>query len=114
MDARTAAFVDTNQRHAGFQREVLDLDDLLAIYLPQGAAEDGDVLAEYAHRAPVDFSGSRDDAVAEWTLGIHAERRRAVPGKLVELLEGALIQQRQYALACGLLPLGVLFRDGLG
>jgi hypothetical protein len=41
------------------QREVHDLDDLLAVDLAERAAEDGRVLAEHAHLPAVDRCRSR-------------------------------------------------------
>jgi hypothetical protein len=49
---------------AVLQREVHHLHDLLAVYLTQGAAEDGEVLREDGHRAALDGAVAGDDAVA--------------------------------------------------
>ena len=37
-----------------------------------------------------------------------------MPGELVELDEGALVEEQLYPLPCGLAALGVLLLDGLG
>src|SRR3712207_4763609 len=112
LDARAAALVDADDGAAGAQREVEDLDDLLAVDLAEAAAEDGHVLGEDAHRPAVDRAEPGDDAVAEGPLGVHAEGAGAVPGELVELGERARVQQRLDALAGGHLPRRVLLLDG--
>ena len=50
--------------HAGLQRDVHDLDDLLAEDLAERAAEDGEVLGEDADLPTVDGAVAGDDAVA--------------------------------------------------
>ena len=108
LDARAAALVDADQRAAGLEREVLHLDDLLAVHLAERAAEDGDVLAEHAHRAAVDGAVAGDHPVAVGPVVLQAEHGGAVPGELVELDEGALVQQHGDPLPGGLLAPGVL------
>ena len=99
-------------RAAGLQRQVHDLDDLLAEDLAERAAEDGEVLREHAHRPAVDGAVAGDDAVAVRARApASAEVVGAVPGQLVELDERALVEQRLDPLAGGLLALGVLLLD---
>ena len=112
LDARAAALVDADDGAAVLDREVLDLDDLLAVDLAERAAEDGHVLAEDRDRPAVDVAVAGDDAVAEGALGVHAEVRGAVAGELVELGERARVQQRLDALAGGHLAGGVLLLHG--
>ena len=112
LDARAGAVVDADQRAAGLDREVLHLDDLLAVDLAEAAAEHRDVLAEDAHVAAVDGAVTGDHTVAERTLLVQAEVGAAVPGQRVELDERPLVQQRVDALAGGQLALGVHLLDG--
>ena len=88
----------------------------LTIFSPktstEAAAEDREVLREDAHLAAVDRAVAGDHAVAVRAVLLEAERRRAVAGELVELDEGALVEELLDALACGLLALRVLLLDG--
>ena len=63
-------------------------------------------------RAAVDRAVAGDDAVAVRPLVLHAEAGGAVPGQLVELDEGAVVEQFQDPLAGGHLAPGVLLLDG--
>ena len=112
LDARARAVVDPDQRPAGLDRELLDLDDLLAVDLAEAAAEHRDVLAEDAHVAAVDGAVAGDDAVTERTLLAQPEVGAAVPGQRVEFDERSLVQQGVDALARGQLALGVHLVDG--
>ena len=114
LDAGAGALVDADDRAAGLDREVHDLGDLLAVDLAQRAAEDGEVLGEHAHLAAVDGAVAGDHAVAVGAVLLQPERRRAVPGQLVELDEGALVEEHLDPLAGGLAALGVLLLDRLG
>jgi hypothetical protein len=111
LDTRAAALVDADDRAAHLHREVEHLDDLLAVDLTERTAEHRDVLAEDAHRAAVDRAVSRDHAVAERPVLLHAERGGAVPGELVQLDERTLVEQGEDPLAGGHLALGVLLLD---
>ena len=113
LDPRAAAVVDADDRAAGLQRQVHDLDDLLAEHLAERAAEDREVLAEHAHRPAVDGAVAGDDAVAVRPVLLHAEVVRAVPGQRVGLDERARVEQRVDPLAGGHLALGVLALDRL-
>ena len=113
LDARAGALVDADDRAAGLDREVHHLGDLLAVDLAQRAAEDGEVLAEDAHHAAVDLAVAGDDAVAVRAVLLQPERGRAVPRELVELDEGALVEEHLDALARGLAALRVLLLDRL-
>ncbi len=112
LNPGAAALVDADDRAAVLHREVEHLDDLLAVHLAEAAAEDGDVLAEDADRASVHRAVAGHNAVAERAVGLHAERRRAVPGELVQLDERALVEQRRDAFTGRLLAPGVLAFDG--
>ena len=102
LDARAGALVDADDRAAGLHGEVHHLDDLLAVDLAERAAEDGEVLGEHAHLAAVDGAVAGDHAVAVGPVLLQAERRRAVPGELVELDERALVEEQLDPLAGGL------------
>ena len=112
LDPRAAAVVDADDRAAGLQRVVHDLDDLLAVDLAERAAEHGEVLAEHADRPAVDGAVAGDHAVAVGPVGLHPEVVRPVPGQLVELGEGARVEQQVDPLARGHLALGVLAFHG--
>ena len=112
MDARACAVVDADERAAGLDRELLDLDDLLAVDLAEAAAEHRDVLAEDADLAAVDGAVAGDHTVAERALLSQPEVRAAVPGQRVEFDERALVQQREDALTGGQLALGVNLLHG--
>ena len=84
LDAGAAGVVDADDRAAGLQREVHDLDDLLAEDLAEAAAEDGEVLGEHADLAAVDRAVAGDHAVAVRALLVQAERAGAVAGQRVE------------------------------
>ena len=111
LDAGAAAVVDPDDGAAGLHRVVHDLDDLLAVDLAQAAAEHGEVVAVDRDGAPVDGAGAGDDAVAVGAVAVDPEVVRAVPGQLVELGEGPLVEQQGDPLAGGQLPLGVLLLD---
>ena len=111
LDARARTVVDADQRAAGLDREILNLDDLLAVDLAEAAAEHGDVLAEDAHVAAVDGAVTGHHAVAERAFLLQAEVGAAVPGQRVQLDERTLVQQRVDALARGQLALGVHLLD---
>ena len=113
LDAGAAALVDADDRAAGLDGEVHDLDDLLAVDLAERAAEDREVLGEHADLAAVDGAVAGDHAVAVRPALLQAERRRAVPGQLVELDERALVEEQLDPLAGGLAALGVLLLDRL-
>ncbi len=68
LDAGPGTFVDAHQRPSGLDRQVHHLDDLLAVDLPQTAAEDGRVLGEHAHIAAVDRAVAGDDTVTEGAI----------------------------------------------
>ena len=112
LDPGAAGVVDADDRAADAGGEVHDLDDLLAEHLAEAAAEDGEVLGEDAHLAPVDRAVAGDDAVAVGAAVGHGEVLAAVPGQLVELGERARVEQLLDALAGGALALGVLLVHG--
>ena len=114
LDPGAAALVDADHRPAGAQREIQDLDDLLAVHLAERAAEDGDVLGEHADVPAVDGAVAGDHAVAVGPVVGQAEVGRAVPGERVELDERARVEQQVDALPGGQLAPGVLPLDGLG
>jgi hypothetical protein len=108
LDPRAAAVVDPDDRAAVLQREVHDLDDLLAVDLAERAAEDREVLRIHAHGTAVDRAVSRDDSVAVRTVLLQAEVGGAVAGELVQLRETPLVQQEIDPFAGGQLALRVL------
>ena len=114
LDARTAALVYPDQRASGLQREVDDLDDLLAVDLAQRPAEDRHVLTEDADGAAMDGSGAGDHTVPVGAAGIHPEVLGTVPGELVQFRETALVQESQHPFPGGHLALGVLLLNGAG
>ena len=87
------AVVDADDRAAGLQRVIHDLDDLGAVDLAQRSAEHREVLAEHADRSAVHGAVPRDHAVPVGPGGPDAEVGGAVPGQLVELGERARVEQ---------------------
>ena len=114
LDARAARVVDADDRAADLGRQVHDLAHLLGHDLAERAAEDGEVLAEDAHRAAVDRAVAGDDGVAPGPVLLHVEVERAVADEGVELLERARVEQLLDPLARGQLALGVLLLLRLG
>ena len=88
-----AGVVEADDGRADLQGEVHDLADLLGVGLGEAAAEDGEVLGEDEDEAAVDAAVAGDDAVAGNLLLGHAEVEAAVLDELVELLEGALVEE---------------------
>src|SRR5690606_35056212 len=111
LDAGTAGVVETDDRAAHLEREVHDLDDLLAEDLTERATEDGEVLGEHRDGASVDLAVAGDDAVAVRPVLLLAEGGGAVPRILVQLDEGALVEEHVDALARRLLAARVLLLD---
>lgn len=105
LDAGAGAFVQTDDRAAGLDGELLQLHHLLSVHLAEGAAEDRAVLREDAHLAAVDGAPAGDDAVGGRALGVHAEVAGAVTGQCVGLDEGALVEEVGDAIAGGHAPL---------
>ncbi len=113
LDARACAVVDADERPAGLDGQLLNLDDLLAVHLAEAAAEHRRVLTEDAHVAAVDGAVAGDHAIAQRPVLGQPEVRAAVLGQCVELHERVLVEQRQDALAGGQLALGVDLLDRL-
>src|SRR3984957_6525549 len=111
LNARPGAVVEPDHRDPGGGGQVHDLVDLLGEDLAQGAAEDGEVLAEDAHPPAVDGAEARDDPVGVGAVVLEPHAVGPVPGQHVELLEGPLVEQVLDALPGGQLPLGVLALD---
>ena len=111
LDAGAGAVVEADDRRADRQRQVHELVDLLGEDLAEGAAEDGEVLREDEHLAAVDGAPAGDDTVGVGPL-LEPGRRRAVAGQLVELVEGAVVEQVLDPLAGQQLALAVLALDG--
>jgi len=111
LDAGATGVVDADDRAPCLHGEVHDLADLLAEDLAETSAENGEVLAEHAHRPAVDGAVSGDDAVAVGALVLDAEVVRAVTGKCIELDERAGVEQRLHPLARGHAALGVPLVD---
>ncbi len=114
LDARAARVVDADHRAADLRRQVHDLAHLLAHHLAERAAEHGEVLAEHAHRAPVDRAVAGHHRVAPRPVLLHVEVVGAVAYERVELLEGARVEQLLHALARGVLAARVLLLLRLG
>src|SRR6266404_8233833 len=93
LDASTTGVVDSDDRHAVAQRQLLDLDDLLGGDLAQRAAVYRCVIGVYGDRAAVDLTEARDHPVTGDPAVLHAEPVGAVRGKQVELYERALIDE---------------------
>ena len=93
LDAGSGAVVEADHGHAGRGGQVHDLVDLLGEDLAQGAAEDGEVLAEDADPPPVDRPEAGDHAVGIRAVVLQPHAVGPMPGQHVELLERALVEQ---------------------
>src|SRR5699024_4379976 len=80
LDAGASAFIKTNQRAAGGNSQLHNLDHLFAVNFTQCAAEDGAVLGEDADFASVDGAPAGHNAVGDNLLFGHAKVGRAVLG----------------------------------
>ena len=110
LDARAPRVVQADDGGAHTHGVVHDLADLLGVGLPQGAADDGEILAEDEHLAAVDGAVAGDHPVTRVALVLVREPA-AADLEDVELLERALVQQQFDALARGQLALAVLILD---
>ena len=108
LDAGAGAVVEPDERDAHRAGQVHDLVHLLGEDLPKRPAEDGEVLGEHADPAAVDRAPARDHAVGVGTL----VEAGTGAGQLVELDEGALVEQVLDPLPGRQLALGVLAFDG--
>ena len=99
LDARAARVVQADDGRAHLHGQVHDLHDLRGVGLRQRPAEDGEVLRERVGQPAVDPSVAADDAVAGHDLLGHAEVAAAVRDELVDLFEGAGVEQQVDALA---------------
>src|SRR5699024_8082566 len=101
LDAGAGALVQADDRAAGLDGQLLQLDHLLAVNLAEGATEDGAVLGEDADLATVDGAPAGDDAVGGGTLGDQAEVRGAGGRQGIGLDEGGLVAEVGDAVAGG-------------
>ncbi len=108
LDACAAGIVETDDGRAVLHGMVHDLADFLGVGFRERAAEDGEVLREDVDQAGVDVAVAGDEAVAGDDLLIHAEVAAAMGDELVELFEGAFVEEQFDALAGGELALLVL------
>ena len=99
----------TGQPH--LQGHVHHLADLLGEDLGERPAENREVLAEDAHRAPEDRPVPRHDRVAPGPLVAHPELALAVADEAVELDERAAVEEELEPLAREELPALVLPGD---
>jgi len=113
LDARAARVVQADHRHPHLHGLVHDFADFFGVGFAQGAAKDGEVLAEDEHQAAVDHAVTGDHAVAGDALFGHAEVAAAVFDEHVPLFEAAFVEQHLDALARGELAFGVLGVDAL-
>ena len=110
LNARAARIVQADDRRAGLQREVHDLDDLLRVAFRKRSAKDGEILREDVRRAAVNQAPARDKAVTVDDLFLHAKIVAAMANQLVHLLKRAFVQQQVDAFARGKLAFVVLAR----
>ena len=108
LNARAAGIVETDDGRAVLHGMVHDLADLLRVGFRERAAEDSEILREDVDQAGVDVAVAGDEAIAGDDLLIHAEVAAAMGDELVELFEGAFVEEQFDALAGGELALLVL------
>ena len=111
LDACAARVVETDHRDAHLHRLVHHLADLPGVGGGEGAAEDGEVLAEREHPPAVHEAVADHHPVAGDPLPGHPEVVGIVLDEHVPLLEGPFVEEQIEALARGELALGVLGRD---
>ena len=99
LDARAAGVVEPDDRRAELHREIHDLHDLRGVGLRERSAEDGEVLREGEHLPAVHEAVAGDDAVAGHEMLVHPEIAAAVGDELVDLLEGAGVEEQLHPLA---------------
>ncbi|MBG9885138.1 hypothetical protein ABE10_00765, partial [Bacillus toyonensis] len=108
LDAGAPGVEDSHDRDAAAERELHDLDDLLAGDLAERSAEGREVLRVDGDGAAVDRGDAGDHGVAVGAGPVHAERGGAVAHVLVELDEAAGVDEQVDALAGRHLALRVL------
>jgi len=111
LDARATGVVDSDDRAAGLESKIHDLDDLLAEDLTEGSAEHGEVLGEHTDRSAVDGAVPGDHTVAVGPVLLQPEGVGPVACQSVDLLERVIVEQLQDPLHRGHLALGVLLVD---
>src|SRR4029434_2636035 len=104
LDARATGVIQTNDRRAHLHRQIHDLHDLRGVGFRERSAEDGKVLRERVGETSVDASVAGDDAIAGNHLTGHAEVEAPMRDELVDLFEGAGIEEEVDALARRQLP----------
>src|SRR4029079_14010209 len=113
LDPRAARVVDPDHRTADLHGHLHDLADLLREHLGERAAEDREVLAEHADRAPEHGAVAGDHCVAPRAVVAHPELALAMRAEAVELDDRAGIEQEVETLAGEELAALVLTSDRL-
>ena len=108
MDPGPGAVVEPDHRDPGGGGQIHHLVDLLGEHLAEGAAEDGEVLAEDADPAAVDGAEPGDHAVGVGAVVLEPHAVGPVAGQHVELLERALVEEVVDPFPGGHLALGVV------
>jgi hypothetical protein len=111
LDAGAAGVVEADHRCPELDRQIHHLADLGGVGLRERSAEDREVLREGVDDTPLDAAGAGDDAVTGDDLVGHPEVAAAVGDELVDLLEGAGVEQLGDPLARGQFAGGVLPLD---
>jgi len=111
LNASAAGIEHPDDRDAGFECEIHDLDDLFAGNLAERAAENCEVLAVDGDLATVNGAGAGNNGVAVGTTLVHAEGVRSVTHELIKFHERAVVEQLLNAFSGGFFALGVLLRD---
>src|SRR5262249_17819565 len=94
-----SGIVQADNRCTVLHREIHNLADFLRVGLAERSAEDGEILGENINQTPVNAAVSGDNAVAGILLFLHSEIKTPVSYKLVEFLEGVLVEQECDTLA---------------
>jgi hypothetical protein len=101
LNARTAGIVEADERRADAHGGVHDFADLGGVGFGERAAEDGEVLREDINQAAVNAAVAGNEAVAGRGLLLHAEVHAAMGDELIDLLEGAFVEEQGDALTRG-------------
>ena len=107
--AGASRVVEGNDGGAVFERELLHFHDFGGVAFAQRTAVCREVIGIDKDQAPVDFAVTGNHAVAGNLFLLHAEVVAAVRDKLVEFVEGALVEQHVDAFTGGHASRLVLF-----
>src|ERR1700735_2789978 len=114
LNSRAPEIVQANYGRAGAHRQIHNFRDFRRVCFGKRTAENGEVLGEDIDEAAFDAAVTGDEAIAWRALHFPAEIGGMVADKLVELFEGAFVEQQVNAFARAEFSLLVLAFATLG